>query len=467
MRSQHSITTDFGELAYTATAGTLVIREEELKDGAYDGNKAKAEVFVVSYTADATTSVAHRPVTFIFNGGPGSPSLWLHLGLFGPRRIVAGDVGQSVQAPFDLSDNAQTLLTHSDLVFIDPLTTGYSRATNGQDPSKFHGFSGDRDLVAEVIRLWTARNERWLSPKFIAGESYGTTRAAALAGYLGQRHGMSFNGIILLSAILDFGTADFVPGNDRAYVNYLPTYAAVAHYHGKHPDQSLAEVIAAAREFAETDYAYALLAGNRLSEDKRHSVAVRTAELIGLDVEYVKRARLRIEHMHFYAELLRSEGLTVGRLDGRFTGHPGDLNAAEAEVDPSYTGIQYPYTATANHYLGVELGFTSDLAYEVLSGRVFPWSYKEFENSSVNSVEDLAYAMRTNPQMKVYIAYGYYDGATPFAAAENVMANLPIPESLHANIVTDYFESGHMMYIRDDSRVQQSRNIRTFIENSV
>ncbi|GAB3556329.1 S10 family peptidase [Spelaeicoccus albus] len=463
--TRHVLTVDGEELAYTATAGRIVIREEEVADGVFRGVKPKAELFVVSYVAD-DTDTATRPVTFIFNGGPGSPSLWLHLGLFGPRRIVAGDVDDRVGAPFELADNPESLLAQSDLVFIDPLTTGYSRAADGVDQSRYHGYSSDRDLVGEVIRLWTSRNDRWLSPKFLAGESYGTLRAAALAGHLTRRHGMTFNGVVLLSSILNMGTAHFTAGNDAPYVFYLPTYAAMAHYHGKHPGRSLADVVAEAREFAEHEYAYALLAGNRLDDQSMHTVAGRLAALIGVDVDYVIRARLRVEHTHFFAELLRAEHKTIGRLDGRFVGDPEDLNAARSTVDPSYTAIQYPYTAAANHYYAAELGYRSDLPYEILTDRVHPWSYSEFENASATAADDLAYAMRTNPDLQVYVAYGYYDGATPFAAAEHVFANLAIPARLQANITGHYFESGHMMYIHDPARRAQSRQIADFVRGA-
>jgi carboxypeptidase C (cathepsin A) len=237
---------DSSELAYTVTTGRMVLRLEGQTDEKFDGQQAKAEVFLTAYTADSEDPGA-RPVTFAFNGGPGSSSVWLHLGLLGPRRVVMGDVGELLPPPYGLADNEQTLLRHSDLVFIDPVSTGYSRAVKGEKPKDFHGYGGDIESVGEMIRLWTTRNGRWMSPKYLCGESYGTTRAAGLARYLQERYGMYLNGLMLVSAVLDFGTAEFAGGNDDPYLLYLPTYAAVAHYHGKHGDRPLRGRSGAAR----------------------------------------------------------------------------------------------------------------------------------------------------------------------------------------------------------------------------
>jgi carboxypeptidase C (cathepsin A) len=458
-------TLDLGSrtLAYHATAGRMVISEEVVKDGTFEGRKPTAQVFVTAYTADDADPLT-RPVVFAFNGGPGSSSVWLHLGLFGPRRVDSGDVGNRTPPPYGLLDNTETLLAHADIVFIDPMTTGYSRAVTGGTPADFHGYSGDRDLVGETIRLWLSRNKRWLSPKFLAGESYGTTRAAALAGYLSARHGLAMNGVILISAILDFGSVYFSDGNDAPYVNFLPTYAAIAHYHGKHDGKSLHDVVEEAELFAEGDYAFALSRGSRLSEAERREMAERVGALIGLDPGYVLRSHLRIEHKHFYAELLRDRGLMTGRLDARFTAHPGDIQLAEQDRDPAHAVIHYPYTAAVNHYLRAELGYESDVTYEILTDRVQPWSYKEFENRSVTTAEDLANAIRTNPDLKVYVGFGYYDGATPFAAAERVLALLRIPDEAQGSIMRRYYESGHMMYVHEPSRITQSAHIAEFID---
>ncbi|MFC7406854.1 S10 family peptidase [Georgenia alba] len=463
--TEHTLDLPGGPLRYRATTGRMVVGEEKLDDGVFRGWEARAQVFLTAYTAlgDGGAPDPARPVVFAFNGGPGSSSVWLHLGLFGPRRVLSGDVEDRTPPPYGLTDNAETLLAHADLVFIDPMTTGYSRAVVGGKPAEYHGFSGDRDLVGEAIRLWLTRNDRWLSPKFLAGESYGTTRAAALAGHLAQRHGIAFNGVMLISAVLDLGTVFFTEGNDAPYVHYLPTYAAVAHYHGKHPGRALADVVAEAQAFADTDYTLALARGSRLGERERQQVAGRLAALTGIDIDHVLRSDLRLEHKAFFAELLRDQGLMVGRLDSRFTAHPGHLTLAEMEADPSYHHIQFPYTAAVNHYLRAELGYDSDLTYEIITGRVQPWSYKEFENRSVTTAEDLASAMRANPDLKVYVAFGYHDGATPFAASEHVLAHLRLPAEAHGRIVRRYYEAGHMMYVHEPSRLAQSRDLVDFV----
>ena len=461
--TRHRIVTTAGEIAYTATTGRIVLREEVLTDGAFEGHRPKAEMFVVAYTLD-DADPATRPVTFAFNGGPGSSSVWMHLGLLGPRRVLCGDVGELAAPPYRLVDNAETLLRATDLVFIDPMSTGFTRAVQGGKPADYHGFTADRDSVAELIRLWTTRNGRWLSPKFLAGESYGTLRAAALAAHLGDRHGLTLNGLILISSVLDMGTVFFTAGNDAPYLRYLPTYAALAHYHGLLDDEiDLDTAISRAEQLADRDYAWALSRGARLSPAERREMAQRLAAVIGLSAEYLERADLRVEHQHFFAELLRNRGLTIGRLDGRFTGPAGDLNAATITAEPSYAAIQGPYTATANHYLRAELEYSSDLAYEILTDRVQPWSYSEFENRSVTVVDELAEAMRGNAFLRVHVAFGWYDGATPFAASEDQLAHLKIPRERQQNISRRYYPAGHMMYVHEPSRLQQSADLLAFI----
>jgi carboxypeptidase C (cathepsin A) len=463
--TEHTITLPSGELRYTATTGRIVLRKEVLTDGASDGHLAKAEVFLTAYTAD-DVDPANRPVTFAFNGGPGSSSVWLHLGLLGPRRVLSGDAGNLVPPPYGLADNTETLLAHSDIVFIDPISTGYSRAGKGEKPAEYHGYTADLESVGEVIRLWTSRNGRWMSPKFIAGESYGTLRAAGLAEHLQTRYGMYLNGLMLISSVLDLGTIRFTKGNDVPFVNFLPTYAAVAHYHGRHGDRPLAEVVAEAEEFAERDYPWALARGHRLSDEERAAAVAKLAALTGLSEEYVDQVDLRPEHVRFFTELLRDERKVVGRLDARFTGWESDYGIERYEDDPSYAAVLGSYSAALNHYVRAELGYESDLPYEILTGNVQPWSYKEFEGSSVTVADKLASAMRANPYLKVHVAFGYYDGATPYYAAEHVLAHLAIPRELHANISREYYESGHMTYVHEPSRLRQSSDLAEFVVGS-
>jgi carboxypeptidase C (cathepsin A) len=419
---------------------------------------------MTSYTVDGADP-AKRPVTFAFNGGPGSSSVWLHMGLLGPRRVVSGDVGELTPPPYALVDNTETLLAHSDLVFIDPVSTGYSRALKGEKPDDYHGFKADLESVGEVIRLWTTRNGRWMSPKFLAGESYGTLRAAGLAEHLQTRYGMYLNGLMLISSVLDFATLDFNEGNDLAYSLYVPTYAAIAHYHGLHGSRSLPEVLAEAEEFASRDYLWALARGARLSAEERASVLSRLASLTGLSEDYLDRVDLRIEHIRFFTELLRSRRRVVGRLDARFTGWDTDYGREQMSEDPSYSAILGPYTAALNHYVHAELEYSNDLPYEIISRAVHPWSYKEFEGAHVTVAGKLAAAMRANPHLRVHVAFGYHDGATPYYAAEHVLAHLAIPEQLRANIESAYYPAGHMMYVHEPSRVQQSADLAAFVQS--
>jgi carboxypeptidase C (cathepsin A) len=450
-------------LRYTATAGRIVLRKEVLTDGTFDGHKPKAELFVTAYTLDGA-GVTKRPVTFAFNGGPGSSSVWLHLGLLGPRRVVSGDVGALTPPPYELADNKETLLAHSDLVFIDPVSTGYSRTVKGEKPGDYHGFTDDIESVGEVIRLWTSRNGRWMSPKFLAGESYGTTRAAGLAEHLQRRYGMYVNGVVLISSVLEFATLSFAPGNDVPYAMFLPTYAAIANYHGLHGDQPLEEVLAEANAFAAKDYPWALAQGNRLTADERAAAVATTARLTGLTEDYVDRVDLRIEHMRFFAEVLRSRRQVVGRLDGRFTGWDADAAAEKVEFDPTLAAMMGPYTAALNHYVRDELEYTNDLPYEILNLTAAEgWSFKEFEAKHVTVADKLAAAIRANPYLKVHVSSGYYDGATPYFATENTLARLAVPDHLRENIEVAYYPAGHMMYVHEPSRLRQSADLADFI----
>ena len=460
--TQHTLRVGRRTLGYTATAGRVVLREEVHEEGEFKGHQPKAEVFLTAYTLDGDTK--DRPVTFCFNGGPGSSSVWLHLGLLGPRRVLMGDAGQLLPPPYDLADNPETLLRHSDLVFIDPVSTGFSRAVEGGKPAGYHGYTADLESVGEVIRLWTTRNDRWMSPKYLAGESYGTLRAAALAEHLQQRYGMYLNGIALISTVLDMSTIRFTEGNDIPFPLFLPTYAAIAHFHGKHGDRPLAEVLAEAEAFAERDYPWALARGARLTETEKADAVATIARLTGLDPGYVDRVDLRIEHVRFYTELLRESGRTVGRLDGRFTGWDADGGSEHYAADPSMSAIHGPYAAALNHYVRSELGYSSDLPYEILTDRVRPWSYSEFEGRGVSVADKLASAMRANPHLRVHVACGYHDGATPYLAAEHTIAHLKIPAELRGNVETAYYEAGHMMYVHEPSRVQQSADLGAFVQ---
>lgn len=464
--TKHSLRIGRRSLDYTATSGRVVLREELIDSGVFQGQTERAEVFVTSYVLDGADP-ATRPVVFAFNGGPGSSSVWLHLGLLGPRRIVMGDAGALLPPPYALVDNAESLLAEADLVFLDPVSTGYSRGVTGAKADEYHGYSRDLDAVGELIRLWTSRNGRWMSPKFLAGESYGTLRAAALADHLQEKFGLYCNGLILISSVLNMATLRPHEDNDLPTTLYLPTFAALAHYHGKHGDASLESVLNEAEDYASRDYPWVLARGNRLSDAERTAAAETLARLTGLSVDYVLRADLRLEPEPFFTELLRDQGRTTGRLDGRFTGWLHNGLAERYDADPSYDAILGPYAAGINHYIRAELEYVNDLPYEMISPKVQPWSYKEFENRSVTVVKRLARAMRANSHLKVHVAFGYHDGATPYFAAEHVLAHLPIPEPLRANIESAYYPSGHMMYVNEDTRVKQSADLADFVRRSV
>lgn len=459
--TQHEIS----GLKYTATAGRVVLRFESHTEDKFDGHQAKAEMFMVSYVLDGGDRQT-RPVVFSFNGGPGSSSVWLHLGLLGPRRVLMGDAGALLPPPYGLGDNAETLLRHADLVFIDPVSTGYSRTVKGEKPKDYHGFTADIESIGELIRLWSSRHGRWMSPKYLCGESYGTLRAAGLAHHLQERHGMWLNGLLLVSSVLNIGTLEFHPHNDLAYPLFLPTYAAIAHYHGLHGDQQLPDVLNEAEEFAARDYPWALSQGARLTAEERAHAVARLARISGLSEDYVDRINLRPEHMRFYTELLRSRRRTVGRLDGRFLGWEPDYGKEIMTADPSFDAIMGPYTAAINQYLREELKVENDLPYEVLAWRqVNPWSFKEFEGQHVVVADKLATAMRANPHMRVQVACGYHDGATPYYGSEHTFAHLEIPDELRGNIEFRYYEAGHMMYVHEPSRVAQSSHIAEFIQS--
>jgi carboxypeptidase C (cathepsin A) len=463
--TRHTLTIPGRTLDYTATTGRVVLRKEVLTDGKFDGHQAKAEVFLTSYTLD-DADPATRPVTFAFNGGPGSSSVWLHLGLLGPRRVLSGDAGELLPPPYGMADNAQTLLAHSDLVFIDPVSTGYSRAVKGEQPGDYHGYEGDLESVGEVIRLWTSRHGRWMSPKYLAGESYGTLRASGLAEHLQSRYGMFLNGLMLISSVLNMGTIRFTEGNDLPFSLFLPTYAAIAHYHGRHGDRPLPDVLADAEQFAARDYPWALSRGHRLTAAERADTVRTVARLTGLSEDYVDRVDLRIEHIRFFTELLRDRRQVIGRMDGRFTGWDPDSGREHFAEDPSITSIMGAYTAALNHYVRTELNYASDLPYEIMTSAVRPWSYKEFEGAHVTVADKLSAALRANPHLRVHVACGYHDGATPYFAAEHVFAHLAVPPALRDNIELAYYEAGHMMYVHEPSRIQQSQDLAAFVLNT-
>ncbi len=465
--TQHKITLGGEELQYTVTTGTIVLKDETDREKDYEGETPKAQFFFVAYTKNAVEDPASRPLTFSFNGGPGSSSVWLHLGLLGPRRVVMTDEGGLPKPPFQLKDNEYSLLDKTDLVFIDPVGTGYSRPADGEKANQFHGLKKDIESVGDFIRLYTTRYNRWLSPKFLIGESYGTTRASGLSGYLQERHGMYMNGILLVSTVLDFGTIDFTPGNELPYVLFLPTYAATAWYHDTlRIHQPLQTLLAEVQDFAINEYAPALLKGDRLPIAERNAVIKKLSRYTGLSTAYLEQSNLRVPDFRFFKELLRGRGRTVGRLDSRFLGIDKDTLGEGTFNDPSFTNIIGPYTAGFYDYIRRELNFEKDIPYEIITGKVQPWSYAEYENQHVYVGETLRHAMTINPHLKVFIANGYYDLATPYFATEYVFSHLNLDESLRGNLSMAYYEAGHMMYIHLPALEQMKMDLAEFIEKS-
>jgi carboxypeptidase C (cathepsin A) len=380
-----------------------------------------------------------------------------------------GDAGALLRPPYRLVDNEYSLLDMTDLVFIDPVSTGYSRAVPGEAPKQFHGIEEDIESVGDFIRLYATRNKRWTSPKFLAGESYGTTRAAGLSGYLQRRYGMYLNGIILISSILNFQTVEFDTGNDLPYVLYLPTYTAIAWYHKKLPpdlQSDLHKAIDESRSFAAHEYTDALMSGDNLPAPRRSEIAQKLSRLTGLSSEYIERSNLRIEIQRFDKELLRSQRRTVGRLDGRFIGIDEDAAGSRPEYDPSLAAIVGPYTAAFHDYVRGDLKFESDLFYEYLTGRVQPWSFEPYQNKYVNVAETLRSAMTQNPFLHVYVGKGYYDLATPFFAAEYTFDHLSLDESLRSHLSGGYYEAGHMMYVHQPSLAKLKQDLSQFIQSS-
>ncbi|HEX3555781.1 MAG TPA: peptidase S10 [Thermoanaerobaculia bacterium] len=459
--THHTATLDGRALPYTATAGTL-----QLKD---DDGTVKAVVFYIAYTLDGAKDPAARPVTFSFNGGPGSASLWVHLGAFGPKIVARSDEGWNAgPPPGHLVDNENSILDATDLVFIDPVSTGYSRPAPGQDPKQFHGVQKDVESVAAFIRLWTTRNQRWASPKYLAGESYGTTRAAGLSYLLAERYGMQLNGVILISSVLNWQDQDFHVGNDTPCLIHLPTYAATAWYHKKLPPElsgDLFKTLDEVEAFVLGDYAQALVLGDRLPEERRKEIAARVARYSGLSPAYVERANLCIEIERFTKELLRDQGKTVGRLDTRFTGRDLDSVGEETEYDPASVDLDGPYVAAINDYIRRDLKFDSDLVYE-RRGNVWPWSWDDFTNQYVNVGEYLRRAITRNPRLQVLMASGVFDLATPFFDSIFSKEHLRLPPELRGNVKNELFLAGHMMYIRKADHRKLKQDVLDLIKRT-
>ena len=406
--SEHEITINGQPLKYRATAGRIDVHD--------DADKPKADFFFVAYEKlPADEDAAKRPITFVFNGGPGAASVWLHLGAVGPQRVALDQKSDLPLTPYHLEENPDTWLTATDLVFIDPVGTGYSRAAQGEKPEQFFGVNEDIHWVAEFIRLYTTRYQRWLSPKYLAGESYGTTRAAGLSDYLQQADGIGLSGIILISSVLNFGTIDSGPGNDLPYELYLPSYAAVAWYHHKlAPDlqADLQKTIDAAQHWAIESYGPALANDAALSADRRADINKNLSRFTGLPLDFIEKSDLRIRPDRFEAALLADQRKVIGRFDARLTGFNPEPLDNSASFDPSLQPYLSAYTATFNDYIRRTLKYENDMTYEVLTGKVQPWNMGQAGSGYLDVAHTLTSAMINNPQLRVMFASGYYDLAT-------------------------------------------------------
>lgn len=458
--TRHELRVGGRSLKYTVTTGMMPLKNQ--------AGDTEARIFYIAYTADNAGSSAQRPLIFSFNGGPGSSSVWLHLGALGPKRVRMLDDGGMPAPPYELVDNEYTWLDQADMVFIDPVGTGYSRAAKPELANKFFGLQGDIASVGEFIRLYLSRNERWSSPLFLVGESYGTTRASGLSGYLIDR-GVAFNGIILVSTVMNFGTNRFARGNDLPYVLYLPTYTATAWYHKRLPPDlqaDLRKTLDEVERWAANEYTTALAKGDKLTPEERQEVIDKLARYTGLDKRYLDNSDLRIEIQHFDKELLRDQKRTVGRLDSRFKGFDALAVSEVPDFDPSLSAIRPPYTAMFNNYVRTELGFKSDLEYYILGGGVGRWDFGS-DNGYADTSEALRSAFAKNPYMKLFVASGYYDLATPYFATQYTLKHMGLEPSLGGNIQTGYYEAGHMMYIDKASIAQLKRDVTAFIQSAL
>lgn len=458
--THHTITVNGKALKYTATTGYMPLRDNT--------GKLEGRIFYMAYTLD--NPPAKRPLTFSFNGGPGSSSVWLHLGAIGPRRVKMELEGWMPKPPFQLVDNQYTWLDQTDLVFIDPIGTGYSRAVTPEIGKKFWGVQGDLDSVAEFIRMYLVRNQRFGAPLFIVGESYGTFRAAGLAGVLVNR-GVAVNGVMLISTVLNFGTLEFARMNDLAYELMLPSYNTTAWYHKKlSPDlqQDFQKAVHESEAFAMGEYSTALNKGDSLTPQERASVAEKMARYTGLNKDFCERSNFRVPLDAYMKELRRTEKRTVGRLDSRFEGWEESAATGSIQYDPSMSAIIPPYTSAFYDYVRGELGYNSDQTYYILGGGIGPWDMGvQYRGGWADTSELLRQAFAKNPYMHLFVAKGYYDMATPFFAADYTIDHLGLDPSVRKNITMAEYEAGHMMYIREESLGKLRKDIASFYENAL
>nr|WP_314442132.1 peptidase S10 [uncultured Sphingomonas sp.] len=454
--TRHSGTFGGQRVNYSATIGETLLKNKE--------GVPEAAIVTTAYVREPRDP--SRPVTFLFNGGPGSGSVWLQMGAFGPKRVaIPSDARDDGAPPFPLLDNPDSLLDVTDLVFIDPPGTGFSVLLPGADPKNYYGIQQDARAVAEVIRRWLGDNGRWGSPKYLGGESYGTSRTAAVVNQLegATYNDVALNGLILISTVLDFGAGSDAPGNELGFITNLPSMAVTALYHRRINGESPAAIAETARQYAIGPYASFLLKGQKASAEERAAVRTRLAQLTGLSEAYLERADLRVTPNRFYKELLRERGLTVGRLDSRYTGQDYDSAGESPDNDPSFYGIDAGYTASVNQWQRGALGFRTDREYQSIGNVGRDWDWRiggRDDNAYLNLTPWIGKAMRENSGLRTFVAQGWYDFATPFFAAEYALTRTGVPQD---RVQFEYYDAGHMMYVRDEDRRKLSRDVRAFI----
>lgn len=462
--TQHTARIDNQTISYTATASTTLLKNAK--------GEPEALLYSTAYTENGVKDLSKRPIIFLYNGGPGSASIWLHMGAWGPRRVVTANAAPTPGPPYQLVDNNYSLLDKADLVFIDPVGTGFSHAVGKAKDSDFWGVKSDVESLAQFISIYLSKYHRWNSPKLLYGESYGTFRSVALANYLQEQDGIYLNGIVLQSSVLDLGTIDFSFGDDRSYVLYLPTYAAIAWHYDliKNKPADLPAYLEKVRRFAAGEYNDALMQGSSISAADKTKVAQQIAAYTGLDESYIEKADLRVSMQQFRAEILRSRGLTIGYYDGRYNTPTYDLLEEYAQQMPSYSTIVGAFTAAFNSYVRDDLKFGGDMTYKVLPNAPSrQWKWKSTTNtgqgwpSSPNVEPDLVSDLLDNATLQVQVENGYFDLSTPFFGTEFTMDHLLLPKSAADRIHFKYYDAGHMMYLRESALAQLASNVRAFI----
>jgi len=465
--TEHTIKIGGQTIPYKATAQTILLKN--------DKGDPIALLYSTAYTRSDVKDPSTRPLAFLYNGGPGSSSIWLHMGSVSPKRVVTVNAGVTPPAPYRLADNPDCLLDKTDLVFIDPIGTGFSHAVGKSQDKEFWGVDPDVKSLAQFINIYVSRNNRWNSPKFLIGESYGTFRSAALSFYLLEHDNMYLNGIVLVSSVLDLGTISFYPGQDDTYISYLPSYAATAWYHKvlKDRPEDMSAFLDEARKFAATEYASALRKGDDLSASEKSDLAAKISRFTGLSTDYLVKANLRVNLPQFMEELQRSRGLTTGRLDARFVGPTFDQLSEYAAYDPQEAAISGAFVAVFNGYIREELKFGQDKTYQVAAnfeGAQWDWKHRGADDfgfpGSPNVVNDLRAALLVNPHLHIEVENGIFDLATPFYATELTMNHLGLPDKVRKNIQLKYYDAGHMMYLRDEDLAKLKANIAAFIDSA-